>query len=42
MLKDAISSADNGKTTVFGYYVNAPARFGIVELHDTGKVISME
>lgn len=28
--------------TVFGYYVNDPERFGVVELDDTGKAISIE
>lgn len=28
--------------TVFGYYVNDPERFGIVELDNTGKAISIE
>lgn len=28
--------------TVFGYYVNDPERFGVVELDDSGKAISIE
>lgn len=28
--------------TVFGYYVNDPQRFGVVEFDDTGKAISIE
>jgi len=32
----------NGRATVFGYYVNDPERFGIVEFDEAGKVISVE
>ncbi len=43
ILKNAVHSAEeNGKATVFGYYVNDPERFGIVEFDETGKVISVE
>lgn len=42
MLKDAARSAERGIATVFGYYVNDPERFGVVEFDDTGKVISVE
>ena len=28
--------------TVFGYYVNDPKRYGVVEFDDAGKVISIE
>lgn len=42
MLKEAVNSAENGNATVFGYYVNDPERFGIVEFDDNGKVISVE
>lgn len=42
ILKDAVNSADNGLATVFGYYVNDPERFGIVEFDGNGKVISVE
>lgn len=28
--------------TVFGYYVNDPARYGVVEFDDNGKVLSLE
>ena len=28
--------------TVFGYYVDDPERFGVVEFDDTGKVVSLE
>ena len=42
-LKDAVKRAENDKeATVFGYYVNDPERFGIVEFDDHGKAISIE
>lgn len=31
-----------GRASIFGYYVNDPERFGIVEFDETGKVISVE
>lgn len=42
MLKNAVKTAENGYASVFGYYVNDPERFGIVEFDDYGKVISVE
>lgn len=42
LLKDARADAEGGKATIFGYYVNDPERFGIVEFDDEGKVISVE
>ena len=41
-LKNAVSNADNGKATVFGYYVNDPERFGVVEFDKNYKAISIE
>lgn len=41
-LKKAVEAAQNGQATVFGYYVNAPERFGIVEFDDNWHVISVE
>ena len=42
-LKDAVLNAETGKgATVFGYYVDDPERFGIVEFDDQGKAISIE
>ncbi len=41
-LKEAVNNANEGKATVFGYYVNDPKRFGIVEFDDCGKVVSLE
>ena len=31
-----------GKASIFGYYVNDPERFGIVEFDETGRAISVE
>lgn len=42
MLKNAVKSADDGLATVFGYYVQDPKRFGIVEFDKSGNVISVE
>lgn len=41
-LKRAKKNAENGKATIFGYHVNDPQRFGIVEFDKNGKVISVE
>lgn len=43
MLKDAVTNAeDNGRATVFGYYVPDPERFGIVEFDENWHAISIE
>lgn len=41
-LADAVVDAQNGKATIFGYYVNDPERFGIVEFDHDLKVLSIE
>lgn len=42
-LKQAVENAETGKgATVFGYYVDDPERFGIVEFDHEGKAISIE
>ncbi|MDO5345173.1 MAG: glucose-1-phosphate thymidylyltransferase RfbA [Lachnospiraceae bacterium] len=42
-LKTAVHTAESGKgATVFGYYVDDPERFGIVEFDRDGKAISIE
>ena len=41
-LKQAAEDAKNGKASIFGYYVNDPERFGIVEFDANGKVLSVE
>lgn len=42
VLKAAKEKADKGKATIFGYHVNDPERFGIVEFDSKGRVISVE
>ena len=42
ILREAAQNAENGRATVFGYYVEDPERFGIVEFDKDGKVISVE
>ena len=42
-LKAAVENAENGRgATVFGYYVDDPERFGIVEFDKNGKAVSIE
>lgn len=41
-LNDAVRDAENGKATIFGYYVSDPERFGIVEFDKEKNVISVE
>ncbi|MDO4891771.1 MAG: glucose-1-phosphate thymidylyltransferase RfbA [Eubacteriales bacterium] len=42
-LRKAVENAENGKgATVFGYYVDDPERFGIVEFDNSGKAVSIE
>lgn len=38
----AANAENNNRATVFGYYVNDPERFGIVEFDEDGKVVSVE
>ena len=43
ILRGAVENAEkHGRSTVFGYYVQDPERFGIVEFNRDGKVISVE
>lgn len=42
-LRKAVELAESGSgATIFGYYVDDPERFGIVEFDHTGKAISIE
>ena len=41
-LKIAAENAENGNATVFGYFVNDPERFGIMELDEDENILSVE
>ncbi|MDO5480081.1 MAG: glucose-1-phosphate thymidylyltransferase RfbA [Candidatus Saccharibacteria bacterium] len=41
-LNAAVENANNGRATVFGYYVTDPERFGVVEFDENGRAISIE
>jgi glucose-1-phosphate thymidylyltransferase len=43
MLVNAVSNAkDKNMATVFGYHVNDPERYGVVDFNQTGKALSIE
>lgn len=43
MFRDAVRTAEeDGKATVFGYWVNDPERYGVVEFDKQGNVLSLE
>ncbi len=43
MLTDAVAAAENeGKATVFGYWVSDPERYGVAEFDSAGNCISIE
>ena len=37
-----MAAAKEGKATVFGYYVNDPERYGVVDFDKSGKALSIE
>lgn len=41
-LQRAMKNARQGYATVFGYYVNDPKRFGIMELDENNNIVSVE
>ena len=42
ILKDAVAETEKGNATVFGYLVEDPERFGIVELDENHNAVSIE
>ena len=43
MLRDSVRSVEENNTSViFGYYVQDPKRYGVVEFNKSGKVVSIE
>ncbi len=42
MLRQSVEATNNGKATVFGYYVNDPERYGVAEFDDKGNCLSIE
>lgn len=42
LLKESVKAADQGKASVFGYYVNDPERYGVAEFDKDGNCLSIE
>lgn len=42
LLKQAVMEAENGKATVFGYWVSDPERYGVAEFDKEGNCLSIE
>ena len=43
LLKDSVADVEeNGKATIFGYYVNDPERYGVAEFDAEGNCLSIE
>ncbi len=42
LLQESVKVCNNGKATVFGYYVNDPERYGVAEFDKEGNCLSIE
>ena len=42
LLRKAVADAENGKATVFGYWVSDPERYGVAEFDKEGNCLSIE
>ena len=42
LLRDSVESVKEGYANIFGYYVNAPERYGVAEFDDKGNCLSIE
>jgi len=42
MLSRSVQEAENGRASVFGYYVNDPERYGVAEFDSEGNCLSIE
>lgn len=42
MLRGAVADAENGTSTIFGYHVDDPQRFGVVGFDENGNVTDIE
>lgn len=42
LVREAVTSAEQGRATVFGYYVPDPERFGVVAFDENGQATSIE
>ena len=41
-IKIAVDNANSGKATIFGYYVEDPERFGVMEFDQDWNILSVE
>lgn len=42
LLKESVAACNEGKSSVFGYYVNDPERYGVAEFDNDGNCLSIE
>lgn len=42
VLRGAVRDAEEGRASVFGYYVDDPERYGVVDFDETGRAVSIE